>query len=57
VALARAGNARDAARMTAALCADWEWPTAVPPVLLLAPTAFTALANTLSRYHPPSGEQ
>jgi hypothetical protein len=46
--LTRAAAADAAARVTAALCAIGEWPTAVPPVLLLVPSVFTALvAQTL----------
>ena len=45
--LARAGDARSASRVAAATCAVGPWTTAVRPVLLLVPSAFTALARTL----------
>jgi hypothetical protein len=46
-ALAQAGEARSAARMAAAVCAAATWPTAVTPVLLLVPSAFTTLTCVL----------
>jgi hypothetical protein len=46
-ALAQAGQDRPAARVAAATCTVGQWTTAVRPVLLLAPTAYTMLAHTV----------
>jgi hypothetical protein len=46
-ALTRAGEARPASRIAAATCAVGQWTIAVGPVLLLEPSAYTALARTL----------
>jgi tetratricopeptide (TPR) repeat protein len=52
-ALARAGEARSASRVAAATCAVGRWTTAVRPVLLLVPSAFTMLARTLQEQQQP----
>jgi len=46
-ALAQTGDANSAWRVAAATCAAGQWTTAVRPVLLLAPSAFTTLARML----------
>jgi len=46
-ALAQTGETRSAARVTAAVCAVGTWTTATTPVLLLEPSAFTALTRRL----------
>ena len=52
VALAQAGDFRSASRVAVAACAVGQWTVAVRPVLLLVPSAFTALARTLEGQHP-----
>lgn len=47
-ALALAGESRAASRVAAAACAAGPWPTAARPVLMLAPSAFSALAPVLN---------
>jgi hypothetical protein len=48
MALARAGEASSAFRVAAPTSVAGHWTTAVRPVLLLVPTAFTALAHALA---------
>ena len=45
--LARVGETRSAARVTAELCRIATWTRAVTPVLMLVPTASTTLIRTL----------
>ena len=45
--LARAGNARIASCIAAAVCAAGRWTDAVGPVLVLVPSAYPALAPML----------
>ncbi len=46
-ALARVGDSRSACRLAAASCTAGRWTTAATPILLLAPSAFAALASVL----------
>jgi hypothetical protein len=59
-AMSRAGEDGLAARAAAAVCAIGKWTTALVPVLMVAPSAFEALEETLGVRHqnasslPPS---